>query len=152
MIKKSSKLDNVLYDIRGPVLEEAKRLEEEGYQILKLNTCNPAPFGLFAPDEVLHDMIINISNTQGYSDSKGLFQARKAVMQYCQQKGIGGVDINDIFIGNGVSEVVVMALQALLDGDEILCHHGLSCGLLHKPVGGTGHYICDKESLCIGHR
>ena len=78
MIKKSSKLDNVLYDIRGPVLEEAKRLEEEGYQILKLNTGNPAPFGLFAPDEVLHDMIINLSNTQGYSDSKGLFQARKA--------------------------------------------------------------------------
>lgn len=151
MIKKSSKLDNVLYDIRGPVLDEAKRLEEEGYQVLKLNTGNPAPFGLLAPDEVIHDMIINLSNTQGYSDSKGLFQARKAIMQYCQQKRIGGVDINDIFLGNGVSEVIVMSMQALLDsGDEILVpspDYPLWTAAVNLAGGTAVHYICDEESL-----
>lgn len=151
MIKKSSKLDNVLYDIRGPVLEEAKRLEDEGYQVLKLNTGNPAPFGLLAPDEVIHDMIINLSKTQGYSDSKGLFNARKAIMQYCQQKKITGVVTEDIFIGNGVSEVIVMAMQALLDsGDEILVpspDYPLWTAAVNLSGGKAVHYICDEQSL-----
>lgn len=150
MIKKSSKLDNVLYDIRGPVLEHAKRLEDEGYQVLKLNTGNPAPFGLLAPDEVIHDMMINLSTTQGYSDSKGLFSARKAIMQYCQQKKILDVDINDIFIGNGVSEVIVMAMQALLDGgDELLVpspDYPLWTAAVNLAGGKAVHYTCDEQS------
>lgn len=150
MIKKSSKLDNVLYDIRGPVLEHAKRLEDEGYQVLKLNTGNPAPFGLLAPDEVIHDMMINLSTTQGYSDSKGLFSARKAIMQYCQQKNILDVDINDIFIGNGVSEVIVMAMQALLDGgDELLVpspDYPLWTAAVNLAGGKAVHYTCDEQS------
>ena len=121
MIKKSSKLDNVCYDIRGPVLDESKRLEEEGYNIIKLNIGNPAPFGLKAPDEIIVDVIMNLRNAQGYSDSKGIFSARKAVMQYCQEKGIDNVEIDDIYIGNGVSELIMIAMQGLLDnGDEIL--------------------------------
>ena len=120
-INKSSKLDNVLYDIRGPVMEEAKRLEEEGYHIMKLNIGNPAPFGLEAPDEIIHDVIYNVRRAQGYTDSQGIFPARKAIMQYCQQKNIEGVTVNDIYVGNGVSELIMMALQALLEnGDEIL--------------------------------
>lgn len=150
-VRKSSKLDNVLYDIRGPVLDEAKRLEEEGFQILKLNTGNPAPFGLMAPDEILHDMIINLGSTQGYCDSKGLFSARKAIMQYCQQKNIRGVDIEDIFIGNGVSEVIVMAMQGLLDsGDEILVpapDYPLWTAAVNLSGGKAVHYTCDEESL-----
>jgi len=94
--KKSSKLDNVLYDIRGPVLDEAKRMEEEGQTIIKLNIGNPAPFGLHAPDEIIHDMILNLKDSDGYSDSKGLFSARKAIMQYYQQKNVSGVTIEDI--------------------------------------------------------
>jgi alanine-synthesizing transaminase len=116
--KKSHKLDNVLYDIRGPVVEEARRLEEEGFQILKLNTGNPAPFGLFAPDEILHDMIHNLKDTQGYCDSKGLFSARKAIMQYCQERNIRGVDVEDVYTGNGASEVIVIAMQGLLDDGD----------------------------------
>lgn len=150
-IKKSSKLDNVLYDIRGPVLEEAKRFEEEGYQVLKLNTGNPAPFGLFAPDEILHDMILNLSTTQGYCDSKGLFSARKAIMQYCQQKNIRGVGTEDIYIGNGVSEVIVMAMQALLNsGDEMLIpapDYPLWTAAVNLSGGTAVHYTCDEESL-----
>lgn len=150
-ITKSSKLDNVLYDIRGPVLDEAKRLEEEGFQILRLNTGNPAPFGLMAPDEILHDMIINLSSTQGYCDSKGLFSARKAIMQYCQQKNIRDVDIEDIFVGNGVSEVIVMAMQGLLDsGDEILVpapDYPLWTAAVNLSGGKAVHYKCDEESL-----
>ena len=149
-VKKSSKLDNVLYDIRGPVLDEARLLEEEGYQILKLNTGNPAPFGLMAPDEVIHDMIINLKTTQGYCDSKGLFSARKAIMQYCQQKNIRNVDIEDIFIGNGASEVIVMAMQALLDsGDEILVpspDYPLWTAAVNLSGGKAVHYVCDEES------
>jgi alanine-synthesizing transaminase len=149
-VKKSHKLDNVLYDIRGPVLDEAKRLEEEGYQILKLNTGNPAPFGLFAPDEVLHDMILNLKDTQGYCDSKGLFSARKAVMQYCQQKGVGGVDVDDIYTGNGVSEVIVMAMQALLDdGDEMLIpmpDYPLWTAAVNLSGGKPVHYVCDEAA------
>lgn len=149
-IKKSSKLANVLYDIRGPVLEEAKRLEEEGYRVLKLNTGNPAPFGLLAPDEIIHDMKINLRDTQGYCDSKGLFSARKAIMQYCQQKNIRGVDIEDIFVGNGVSEVITIAMQALLDsGDEILIpspDYPLWTAAANLSGGKAVHYRCDEES------
>ncbi|MDG5815888.1 pyridoxal phosphate-dependent aminotransferase [Chitinispirillales bacterium ANBcel5] len=149
-IKKSSKLDNVLYDIRGPVLDEAKRLEEEGYRVLKLNTGNPAPFGLLAPDEMIHDMMLNLSNTQGYCDSKGLFSARKAIMQYCQEKAIKDVEIEDIFIGNGVSEVIQMSMQALLDnGDEILIpspDYPLWTASANLSGGKAVHYRCDEES------
>ncbi|MBN2035923.1 MAG: pyridoxal phosphate-dependent aminotransferase [Chitinispirillaceae bacterium] len=149
-VKKSSKLDNVLYDIRGPVLDEAKRIEEEGYRVIKLNTGNPAPFGLFAPDEVIHDMITNIRETQGYCDSRGLFPARKAVMQYCQQKNIAGVTVDDIFIGNGVSELIVMAMQALLDkGDEVLVpvpDYPLWTASVNLCGGTPVHYRCDEQA------
>jgi alanine-synthesizing transaminase len=149
-IRKSRKLDNVLYDIRGPVVEEARRLEEEGFQILKLNTGNPAPFGLFAPDEILHDMILNLKDAQGYCDSKGLFSARKAVMQYYQQRGIHGVDIENIYIGNGASEVIVMAMQALLDnGDELLIpapDYPLWTAAVNLSGGRPVHYVCDEQS------
>lgn len=149
-VKKSSKLDNVLYDIRGPVLQEAKRLEEEGYQILKLNTGNPAPFGLMAPDEMIRDMILNLNATQGYCDSKGLFSARKAIMQYCQQKSIRNVDIDDIIIGNGASEVIVMAMQALLDsGDEMLIpapDYPLWTAAVNLSGGKPVHYRCDESA------
>ncbi|MDH5711652.1 MAG: aminotransferase, partial [Gammaproteobacteria bacterium] len=114
-IKKSHKLDGVCYDIRGEVLREARRMEEEGHKILKLNIGNPAPFGFDAPEEIVVDMIHNVPISQGYSDSKGLFTGRKAVMQYCQQKGIMDADIDYIYLGNGVSELIVMAMQALLD-------------------------------------
>ena len=118
---KSTKLDHVCYDIRGPVLDEANRMEENGETILKLNIGNPAPFGFRAPDEVVKDMMMNLTSTQGYSDSRGLFSARKAIMQYCQIKGIPNVGMNDIYTGNGVSEMITMSMQALLNnGDEIL--------------------------------
>ena len=120
-VKKSHKLDDVCYDIRGPVLREARRLEDEGHKILKLNIGNPSPFGFDAPDEIVQDMIHNVPESQGYSDSRGLYSGRKAVMQYCQEKNIANVEIDDIYLGNGVSEMIVMAMQALLNnGDEIL--------------------------------
>ena len=150
VIKKSSKLDHVCYDIRGPIMEEAKRLEDEGFKIIKLNIGNPAPFGLEAPDEIIHDVIINLRNAQGYCDSKGLFSARKAIMQYYQQKPIHGVGINDIYIGNGVSELIVMAMQGLLDhGDEILIpapDYPLWTAAVNLSGGTPVHYICDEES------
>jgi len=150
ILKKSSKLDNVCYDIRGPVMEEAKRLEEEGYSILKLNIGNPAPFGLDAPDEIIHDVIINLRNAQGYTDSKGIFPARKAVMQYCQQKGIEGVGVNDIYIGNGASELIIMSMQGLLDnGDEILVpapDYPLWTAAINLAGGKAVHYMCDEAS------
>ena len=120
-IEHSDKLDNVCYDIRGPVLEEAKRLEEEGHQILKLNIGNPAPFGFSAPDEIFHDVIHNLSAAQGYSDSKGLYSARKAIMQECLKLNIPHVELDDIYLGNGVSELISISMQALInDGDEVL--------------------------------
>jgi len=120
-VSKSNKLANVCYDIRGPVLKHAKRLEEEGHRILKLNIGNPAPFGFEAPEEILQDVIRNLPTAQGYCDSKGLFSARKAIMQYYQQKQVEGVTIEDIYLGNGVSELIVMSMQALLNnGDEVL--------------------------------
>src|SRR5699024_4584769 len=116
---KSSKLDGVCYDVRGPVLDEANRMQESGINVLKLNIGNPAPFGFSAPEEVILDMIYTLRDSQGYSDSKGVFAARKAIMQYCQIKKIPGVTINDIYTGNGVSELINMVTQGLLDnGDE----------------------------------
>lgn len=147
-IKQSDKLAQVCYDIRGPVLEEAKRLEEDGHRILKLNIGNPAPFGFEAPDEIIQDVIRNLSDAQGYSDSKGLFSARKAIMQECQQLGIDGVDIDDIYLGNGVSELIVMAMQALLNnGDEVLVpapDYPLWTAAVSLGGGKPVHYICDE--------
>jgi alanine-synthesizing transaminase len=148
--KKSSKLDHVCYDIRGPVLDEAQRLEDEGYNILKLNIGNPAPFGFNAPDEIIRDMIQNLKKAQGYSDSKGVFPARKAIMHYCQEKGIAGVDVDDIYIGNGVSELIVSSMQGLLDnGDEVLIpapDYPLWTAAVNLAGGTAVHYICDEES------
>ncbi|MDD2401740.1 MAG: pyridoxal phosphate-dependent aminotransferase [Clostridia bacterium] len=148
--KKSSKLDNVCYDIRGPIMDEAKKLEEDGYKIIKLNIGNPAPFGFNAPDEIIRDMILNLNNSQGYSESQGLFSARKAIMQYCQEKNIDGVDINDIYTGNGVSELIVQAMQGLLNnGDEILVpapDYPLWTAAVNLAGGTAIHYICDEEA------
>ena len=147
---KSNKLANVCYDIRGPVLKHAKRLEEEGHRILKLNIGNPAPFGFEAPDEILQDVIRNLPTAQGYSDSKGLFSARKAVMQYYQQKQVEGVGIEDIYLGNGVSELIVMSMQALLNnGDEVLVpapDYPLWTAASRLAGGKAVHYICDEQS------
>ena len=149
-IKQSDKLLKVCYDIRGPVLEEAKRLEEEGHRILKLNIGNPAPFGFEAPDEIIQDVIRNLPNAQGYSDSKGLFSARKAIMQECQQLQIAGVDIEDIYLGNGVSELIVMSMQALLNnGDEVLIpapDYPLWTAAVSLSGGVPVHYHCDEAS------
>jgi alanine-synthesizing transaminase len=149
-IRQSEKLAKVCYDIRGPVLEEAKRLEEEGNRILKLNIGNPAAFGFEAPDEIIQDVIRNLSNAQGYSDSKGLFSARKAIMQECQQLGIDGVDIDDIYLGNGVSELIVMAMQALLNnGDEVLVpapDYPLWTAAVSLGGGTPVHYVCDEAA------
>ena len=120
-IKKSVKLANVCYDIRGPVMERAKQMEEEGHTIIKLNIGNLALFGFEAPEEIRQDMIHNLPNAAAYSDSKGIFVARKAVMQYTQEQGIKGVTIDDVYLGNGASELIVMATNGLLnDGDEML--------------------------------
>ncbi len=148
--KKSSKLDNVLYDVRGPVVDEAARMEREGQRILKLNIGNPAPFGFRTPDEVIADMRHQLPDCEGYSDSRGLFSARKAIMQYSQLKHIPNVDMDDIYTGNGVSELIQLCMQALLDnGDEILIPSPdyplwTACATL---AGGTPvHYVCDEQS------
>ncbi len=150
VFKKSSKLDEVCYDIRGPVLKEAKRLEAEGFRILKLNIGNPAAFGFNAPDEILHDMIVNLQNAQGYCDSQGLFPARKAIMQDFQAKGVMDVGVEDIYIGNGVSELIVMAMQGLLDaGDEVLVpapDYPLWTAAVNLAGGRAVHYRCDEEA------
>jgi len=149
-IKKSHKLDQVCYDIRGPVLQEAKRLEEEGHRIIKLNIGNPAPFGFEAPDEIIQDVIHSLANCQGYSDSKGVYYARKAVMQYCQSRNIADVEIEDIFLGNGVSELIVMTMQALLDnGDEMLIpapDYPLWTAAVSLSGGQPVHYLCDEAN------
>ena len=149
IFRKSEKLEDVCYDIRGPVLEQAKRMEEEGYTILKLNIGNPAPFGFDAPDEIIHDIIINLHNAQGYSDSKGIFPARKAIMQYCQQKDIPGVGVEDIYLGNGVSELIVMVMQGLLNnGDEVLIpapDYPLWTAAANLAGGKAVHYRCDES-------
>ena len=149
-VKKSAKLENVCYDIRGPVLDEAKRLEEAGNKITKLNIGNPAPFGFDAPDEIIHDVMINLRNAQGYTDSNGLFAGRKAIMQYCQKKNIPGVKIDDIYIGNGVSELIVLVMQGLLNnGDEILIpapDYPLWTAAVNLSGGTAVHYICDESA------
>ncbi len=149
-IEKSTKLDNVCYDIRGPVLREAKRLEEEGHRVIKLNTGNPAAFGFDAPDEITQDVIRNLPLSQGYCDSKGLFSARKAIMQYCQQKNFPPISVEDIIIGNGVSELVVMTMQALLNnGDEMLIpapDYPLWTAAVHLSGGRAVHYRKDEQS------
>ena len=148
-IRKSSKLDEVCYDIRGPVLDEANRLEEEGHRIIKLNVGNPAPFGFDAPEEMLRDVIHNLPRSQGYCDSKGLYPARKAVMQYMQQLGAADVDIDDVYIGNGVSELLMMALQGLLEiGDEVLIpapDYPLWTAAVNLCDGKPVHYLCDED-------
>ena len=148
--KKSSKLDNVLYDVRGPVVDEAARMEAEGTRILKLNIGNPAPFGFRTPDEVVQDMRYQLPECEGYSDSRGLFSARKAIMQYAQIKGLPNVQMEDIYTGNGVSELINLCMQALLDnGDEILIPSPdyplwTACATL---AGGTPvHYLCDEQA------
>ncbi|MDR2792608.1 MAG: pyridoxal phosphate-dependent aminotransferase [Treponema sp.] len=147
---KSSKLNEVCYDIRGPVLKEAKRLENDGFRIIKLNIGNPAAFGFNAPDEIIHDIIINMQNAQGYGDSQGLFAARKAVMHDFQSKGILDVGIDDIFIGNGVSELIMMSMQGLLDsGDEVLIpmpDYPLWTAAVTLTGGTAVHYVCDEAS------
>ncbi|MBN0986037.1 pyridoxal phosphate-dependent aminotransferase [Amphritea pacifica] len=149
VIRKSNKLINVCYDIRGPVLQEAKRLEEEGQRIIKLNIGNPAPFGFDAPEEIVQDVIYNLPSAQGYCDSKGLFSARKAVMQECQKNGIRNVAIEDIYLGNGVSELIVMATQGLLnDNDELLIpapDYPLWTAAASLAGGNPVHYLCNEE-------
>ena len=149
-IDKAHKLDNVCYDIRGPVHKEARRLEDEGHRILKLNIGNPAPFGFDAPEEVIKDVILNMSQGQGYCDSKGLFAARKAIAQHYQQKGLRKADVDDIYIGNGASELIVMAMQALLNnGDEMLVpapDYPLWTAAVTLSGGHPVHYICDEQA------
>ena len=147
---KSSKLEHVAYDIRGPILDEADRMITNGERILRLNTGNPAAFGFEAPDEVIRDLIMNARNSEGYVDSKGLFSARKAIMQYCQLKGFPDVDVNDIYIGNGVSELIPMALQALLENDdEVLVpmpDYPLWTACVSLSGGKAVHYVCDESA------
>lgn len=147
-IRKSNKLANICYEIRGPVLKEAMRMEDEGHRILKLNIGNPAPFGFKAPDEILVDVIKNLPNAQGYCESKGLFSARKAVMQKYQALGIRSANVENVWMGNGVSELIVMAMQALLDdGDEILIpapDYPLWTAAATLSGGYVRHYLCDE--------
>ena len=148
--KKSSKLDNVLYDVRGPVVEEAKKMEAQGMNVLKLNIGNPAPFGFRTPDEVVYDMQRQLVDCEGYSDSKGLFAARKAIMQYCQLKQIPDVGVEDIYTGNGVSELINLSMSALLDnGDEVLVpspDYPLWTACVTLAGGTAVHYVCDEEA------
>ncbi|MCV2502570.1 MAG: pyridoxal phosphate-dependent aminotransferase [Neisseriaceae bacterium] len=147
---KSNKLQDVCYEIRGPVHKEACRLEEEGNKILKLNIGNPAPFGFDAPEEILVDIIKNLPQSQGYCDSKGLYSARKAVVQYYQAKGLRSIDVNDVYIGNGVSELIMMCMQGLLNnGDEVLIpmpDYPLWTAAVNLAGGKAVHYLCDEEA------
>ena len=149
-MNKSDKLRDVCYDIRGPVLREATRLEDEGHRVLKLNIGNPAAFGLLTPDEILQDVIRNLPQAQGYCASKGLYSARKAVMQDCQLKGIPNIEIDDIYLGNGVSELIVMAMQGMLNnGDEVLIpapDYPLWTAAVSLCSGTPVHYRCDEEN------
>jgi alanine-synthesizing transaminase len=149
-IKKSAKLNNVCYDIRGPVLQKAKQMEEEGHKIIKLNIGNLAAFGFDSPEEIQQDIIRNLPNAAGYTDSKGIFAARKAIMHYCQQKHIKGVTLEDIYVGNGVSELIVMAMNALLDADdEVLVpapDYPLWTAAISLSGGTPKHYLCDEDN------
>lgn len=148
--QKSTKLDHVLYDVRGPVVEKAARMEQNGTRVLKLNIGNPAPFGFQAPEEVIHDMQRQLTDCEGYSDSKGLFAARKAIMQYAQLKQIPNVTMEDIYTGNGVSELINLSMSALLDnGDEVLIpspDYPLWTACVTLAGGKAVHYLCDEQS------
>jgi alanine-synthesizing transaminase len=150
IFEKSSKLDNVCYDIRGPVLKEARRLEEEGYRIIKLNIGNPAPFGFNVPDVIIHDIVLNMQDAQGYGDAQGLFAARKAVVLDLHARGIMDVTIDDVYIGNGVSELISVAMQGLLNsGDEVLIpkpDYPLWTAAVTLSGGTPVHYRCDEEA------
>lgn len=150
MFEKSRKLDNVCYDVRGPVLEEAERMMEQGISITKLNIGNPAPFGFTAPDDIISEMTINLTGSQGYSESKGICSARLAIMDYCKKKDIPNVGLQDIYTGNGVSELITIAMQALLnDGDEILIpapDYPLWTAAATLAGGKVVHYICDEQA------
>jgi alanine-synthesizing transaminase len=149
-ISKSTKLSNVCYDIRGPVLDRAKEMEDEGHKIIKLNIGNLAVFGLEPPDEIVQDMIRNLPQAAGYTDSKGLFAPRKSVVHYTQEKHISGVTVDDVYLGNGASELIVMSLQALLDnGDEVLVpapDYPLWTASVSLSGGNPVHYMCDEQS------
>jgi len=149
-IAKSSKLANVGYDIRGPVLDKARQMEEEGHKIIKLNIGNVAAFGLMPPDEIVQDMIRNLPDAAGYTDSKGLFAPRKAVVHYCQEKKIAGVTVDDVYLGNGASELIAMSMNALLDGgDEVLIpspDYPLYTAVVSLSGGTPVHYRCDEAS------
>lgn len=148
--EKSCKLDNVSYDIRGLVLDEAEKMMDKGIHILRLNTGNPAQFGFEAPNEIVHDLKSNVQASEGYSESKGIFAARKAIMQYCQLKGFPNLDITDIYTGNGVSELIMMSMQALLNNeDEVLVpmpDYPLWTAAISLAGGNAIHYICDEEA------
>lgn len=150
LVNKSSKLDNVCYDIRGPIHEKARIMEEEGHRILKLNIGNPAPFGFEAPDDILKDVIYNLPSAQGYSEATGIYAAKVAVMQYYQQKAVIGISAQDVFIGNGVSEMIMMSMQALLDtGDEVLLpapDYPLWTAAVSLSSGTPVHYRCDEQA------
>ncbi|MFA6444149.1 MAG: pyridoxal phosphate-dependent aminotransferase [Sterolibacterium sp.] len=147
-VTKSAKLASVCYDIRGPVMARAKQMEEDGHRIIKLNIGNTAPFGFEAPEEITQDVIHNLPDASGYAESKGLFSARKAIMHYTQEKRIAGVQVDDIYIGNGVSELIVMAMNALLDsGDEVLVpspDYPLWTAAVSLSGGTARHYLCDE--------
>ncbi|MGZ3342713.1 MAG: aminotransferase class I/II-fold pyridoxal phosphate-dependent enzyme, partial [Reyranella sp.] len=147
-VQKSAKLANVLYDIRGPIMDAARQMEEEGHKVIKLNIGNLAVFGFDAPEEIQQDMIRNLGNSAGYSDSKGIFAARKAVMHYTQQQGIRGVTLDDVYLGNGASELIAMATNALLnDGDELLLpspDYPLWTAATSLSGGTPVHYRCDE--------
>ncbi|HEX6197914.1 MAG TPA: pyridoxal phosphate-dependent aminotransferase [Jiangellaceae bacterium] len=149
-LRQSTKLSDVCYDIRGPVLEEAKRLEDDGHHILKLNIGNPAPFGFDAPDELVADVIRHLPEAQGYCDSKGLLSARRAVVQHHQTLGVADIDVEDVYLGNGVSELIVMAMQAMLnDGDEVLIpspDYPLWTAAVSLSGGTPVHYLCDEAA------
>jgi alanine-synthesizing transaminase len=149
-IAKSSKLANVCYDIRGPVLDKARQMEDEGHKIIKLNIGNIAAFGLEPPDEIVQDMIRNLPHTAGYTDSKGLFAPRRAVVHYTQEKQIRGVTVDDVYLGNGASELIVMSLNALLDdGDQVLLpspDYPLYTAAVALSGGTPVHYVCDEQS------
>jgi alanine-synthesizing transaminase len=149
-ISQSDKLADVVYDVRGPVLQEAMRLEQEGHRILRLNLGNPAPFGFEAPEEILSDMIRQLPNAQGYCDSKGILPARRAVVQYHEAKGLTGIDVEDVWLGNGVSELIGMAVQGLLNaGDEVLIpapDYPLWTAVVALSGGRPVHYLCDESA------
>ncbi|CEA08795.1 Glutamate-pyruvate aminotransferase AlaA [Arthrobacter saudimassiliensis] len=148
--KQSQKLHNVLYDIRGPLLDAAQQMEAAGHRILKLNIGNPAPFGFEAPEAILVDMMRHLPKAQGYSDSRGIFSARTAVVQYYQSRGIQNIDVDDVYLGNGVSELITMSMQALLDnGDEILVpapDYPLWTASVSLAGGTAVHYLCDEDN------